>query len=72
MTFLGFVLSLASLLVALVYLIYKLIFWDSFEIGLAPIVIGLFTLGFFQIFILGFIGEYVMSILTHSRKLPWL
>jgi len=70
MTFLGFVLSLASLLVALVYLIYKLIFWDSFEIGLAPIVIGLFALGFFQIFILGFIGEYVMSILTHSRKLP--
>tara|TARA_B100002051_G_scaffold111094_1_gene105701 strand:- start:48 stop:980 length:933 start_codon:yes stop_codon:yes gene_type:complete len=70
MTFLGFILSFVSLLVALIYLIYKLIFWDSFEIGIAPIIIGLFTLGFFQIFILGFIGEYVMSILTHSRKLP--
>ena len=50
MTFLGFILSFVSLLVALIYLIYKLIFWDS-EIGIAPIIIGLFTLGF-QIFIL--------------------
>ena len=70
MTFFGFIFSLLSLLVALAYLIFKLIYWDSFELGVAPIIIGIFLLAFFQIFLSGFIGEYVMTILTQSRKLP--
>ena len=70
MTFFGFIFSIISLLVALVYLIFKLIYWDSFELGVAPIIIGIFLLAFFQIFLSGFIGEYVMSILTQTRKLP--
>ena len=41
-----------------------------FELGVAPIIIGIFLLAFFQIFLSGFIGEYVMSILTQTRKLP--
>lgn len=70
MTFFGFIFSIISLLVALAYLIFKLIYWDSFELGVAPIIIGIFLLAFFQIFLSGFIGEYVMSILTQTRKLP--
>ena len=70
MTFFGFIFSILSLLVALIYLIFKLIYWDSFELGVAPIIIGIFLLAFFQIFLSGFIGEYVMSILTQTRKLP--
>ena len=70
MTITGFIMSFLSLIVATIYFFWKILHWDSFDLGIAPIIIGLFTLGFFQIFILGFIGEYVMSILTHSRKLP--
>jgi glycosyltransferase involved in cell wall biosynthesis len=70
MTLLGFCTSLLSICVAILFLFYKILFWDSFEWGFAPMIIGLFTLSSLQIFLLGFIGEYVMNILTHSRKLP--
>ena len=70
MTFTGFVLSFVSIIIALIFFIYKLLYWNSFELGVAPIIIGLFSLASFQIFLLGFIGEYVMTILDHTRKLP--
>ena len=70
MTFLGFLFSFFSILTATIFFIYKLIYWDSFDLGIAPIIIGVFALGSVQIFILGFVGEYVMNILTQTRKLP--
>ena len=69
-TFIGFILSFFSILIASIFFIRKLVNWDSFELGIAPIIIGLFTLGSVQIMILGIIGEYVMYLLTHIRKLP--
>ena len=70
MTFIGFFTSIASIITAAVFFFYKILFWDSFEVGIAPLVIGLFAIASVQIFLLGFIGEYVMTILTHTRKLP--
>ncbi len=70
MTFIGFFTSIVSIITATVFFFYKILFWDSFEVGVAPLVIGLFTIASVQIFLLGFIGEYVMTILTHTRKLP--
>ncbi len=70
MTFLGFLFSFFSILTAIIFFIYKLIYWDSFDLGIAPIIIGVFALGSVQILILGFIGEYVMNILIQTRKLP--
>ena len=70
MTFIGFFTSIASIITAAVFFFYKILFWDSFEVGIAPLVIGLFAIASVQIFLLGFIGEYVMMILTHTRKLP--
>jgi glycosyltransferase involved in cell wall biosynthesis len=67
---LGFLLSAVSLLVALIYLSAKLFFWNSFEAGIAPLVIGLFSFASLQIFLLGLIGEYVGTILTQSRNIP--
>ena len=69
-TILGFVTSILSMLVAVVYFIAKLIFWDNFSAGVAPLVIGIFGVGSLQIFLLGLIGEYVGTILTQSRNLP--
>ena len=70
MTFIGFCTSIISLIVGFCYFLYKIFYWDSFNLGIAPLVIGFFFLASIQIFLLGFIGEYVMNILTQTRKLP--
>ena len=69
-TFLGFILSFFSLLTALTYFVYKLIFWNSFDVGIAPLVIGIFGFASIQILLLGIIGEYVGILLIHLRNLP--
>ena len=66
----GFVLSFLSLMIAIGYLIYKLLFWDRFDVGVAPVVIGIFFIGGIQLFFLGIIGEYVGSIFTEIKKKP--
>ena len=70
MTLIGFCTSLMSIFVALFYFIKKLFYWQSFDLGTAPLIIGLFLIASVQIFLLGFIGEYVMNILLQTRKLP--
>ena len=69
-SFIGFGVSLFSFLVALIYLIYKLVFWSSFSVGIAPLVIGIFFFGGIQLFFLGIIGEYIGVIFTQVKKRP--
>ena len=69
-TLFGFACSLLSLLVAVVYLVYKLAFWSNFSVGVAPLVIGLFFLGSVQLLSLGILGEYIGSIQTQVRRRP--
>ncbi len=69
-TMTGFVLAILSLLGALGYFIYKLIFWKSFSVGMAPLVIGLFFFSSVQLFFIGIIGEYIGSIQTQVLKRP--
>ena len=69
-TMLGFAMSLLSFLVAVVYFIYKLVFWNSFPLGLAPIVIGLFLLYSVQLFFIGIVGEYIRAIHTQVLRRP--
>lgn len=66
----GFVLSILSLLTAMGFLLAKLIFWDSFQMGIAPILIGIFFFGAIQTFFIGLLGEYIGSIHTHIRNMP--
>lgn len=70
MAMLGFALSCLSLLVAFGYLLAKLLFWNSFELGLAPVLIGMFFFGAMQLFFLGLLGEYIGAIQTQVRNLP--
>ena len=67
---LGFVAAALSFLVGLIYLIYKLVFWTEFSVGLAPAVIGLFFLGSVQMIFLGIIGEYIGAIYTQVIHRP--
>jgi len=69
-TFIGLATSIISLLVAIIFFIRKLLDWESFTVGIAPLIIGFFFIASLQIFLLGFIGEYVMNILTQTRKMP--
>lgn len=69
-SFIGFGVSLLSFIVALTYFIYKLIFWDSFSVGIAPLVIGIFFFGGIQLFFLGIIGEYIGAIFTQVKNRP--
>ena len=69
-TFLGFATGLLSVLTGLAYLVYKLIFWNNFEVGMAPMVIGLFFLGSVQLTSMGILGEYIGAIHTQVLKRP--
>ena len=60
-TILGFIVSFLSVLVAFIYLILKLCMWNTFQAGIAPLIIGVFLLGGLQIFFLGFLGEYILK-----------
>lgn len=67
---LGLIMGLLSLFVALVYAVLKLLFWENFPIGIAPLIIGFFFMfGLLFIFI-GLLGEYIGSIHTYVRNRP--
>ena len=70
MVVLGFISSVISLLIGIFYLIYKLLFWKSFALGLAPLTIGIFIVSSIHITLLGLVGEYIGVILLHQRNLP--
>jgi len=69
-TMLGFVSATISLLVAIVYFVYKLVFWNSFSAGLAPLIVGIFFFSSVQLIFLGIVGEYVGAIHTYVQKRP--
>lgn len=69
-TIIGFIISFISVAIGFVYLILKLIYWDSFSMGNAPMLIGIFVLGGIQIFFIGLLGEYVLNINSRMMKRP--
>jgi polyisoprenyl-phosphate glycosyltransferase len=69
-TFSGFCLAGVSLVIAFGYFVYKLLYWDTFSLGLAPLVIGLFFFAAVQLVFIGIIGEYVGAVLTHVKNHP--
>jgi len=68
--FAGAALAGLNLLVAFGYFVYKLVYWDSFSVGIAPAVIGLFFFSSVQLIFLGVIGEYIGAIYTQTLKRP--
>ena len=67
---LGFAMSFLSPLTGLGYLVYKLLFWNEFKAGIAPVVVGLFLLSSVQLFFIGVIGDYIGSIHTKVTNRP--
>ncbi len=69
-TFVGFFVALLSFIIAMVYLVIKLCNWYAFNMGTAPILIGLFFLGSVQLIFMGLMGEYIISINRRAMKRP--
>lgn len=69
-TIFGFILSSIGFLIALIYLVMKLILWDRFVAGMAPILIGVFLFGSIQLFFIGLLGEYIMNINVRVTHRP--
>ena len=67
-TIIGFSVSILSFFVAIGYFVAKLLYWNNFDAGISPLVIGLFFFSSLQLFFIGIIGEYVGSIYTHVKK----
>ena len=68
--FMGFVVAGLSMIAALVYFIYKLLYWNQFNVGLAPLVIGVFFFSSVQLIFIGIIGEYIGAIWTQVKNKP--
>ena len=66
----GFFLAFVSLMISLTYLSLKIVFWNTFSMGMAPLVIGVFFFGSVQLFFTGLLGEYVAAIHTQVLKRP--
>jgi len=66
----GFLLGSVSLIIAIAYIVLKFLFWDSFPLGIAPAVIGLFFLFGMQMLFIGILGEYIGAIYTRVQKRP--
>ena len=69
-TFFGGIVLSISVLVAIIYLIMKLIWWDRFQAGMIPVLLGMLFLGSIQILFIGIIGEYVLAINQRTMKRP--
>ncbi len=69
-TFAGFFVGIASFVMGLVYLILKLLYWNLFAAGQAPILLGMLFLGAVQLIFIGFLGEYIISINSRVMKRP--
>ena len=69
-TLVGLIMSAISFVIAFIYLVFKLVHWYEFDMGTAPILIGVFLLGSVQLACLGVIGEYIGAILTKVTKRP--
>lgn len=68
--FVGLFMAVVSFLLAMVYLIYKIIYWEQFSLGTAPVIIGLFLISSIQLIFMGIIGEYLGSLYTQVKDRP--
>lgn len=69
-SFLGFAIAILSFLVAVVYFVLKLIYWNEFKAGVAPLLIGFFFFSAIQLFFIGMVGEYIGAIYTQVQNRP--
>lgn len=68
----GFAGATLCFTVAVIYLMLKIVFWNTFSFGLAPMIIGIFFIASMQLVFLGILGEYVGAIYTQVQQRPYV
>ena len=71
-TFSGFMIGFLSIIIAFIYLLWKIIYWNEFQMGIAPIVIATFFFGSVQLIFIGILGEYLGAIFTQVKNRPYV
>lgn len=69
-TFIGVISAGISFIIAVIYLVLKLVYWDRFVAGTAPILLGVFMFGALQLIFIGILGEYILNINTRIMNRP--
>ena len=69
-TIFGFFLAFVSFSISLVYLIYKLLYWDRIVLGIAPMIVGGFFMFSVILFFIGILGEYIINLQRLLQKRP--
>lgn len=69
-TIVGFALSVISVIIAIITFVKKIMFWDSFDAGIAAISVGVFLLGSVQLFFIGLLGEYILNMNVRILNRP--
>lgn len=69
-TFMGFLIAGVSFIIAIVYVVFKIFFWEEYDMGMASIAVGLFFLGAVQLIFIGLIGEYILSMNQRIMNRP--
>jgi dolichol-phosphate mannosyltransferase len=69
-TFFGLGISFFSFMIAIYYLVMKLLYWDAFSIGLAPLLVGFFLISGLLFIFIGLLGEYIASIHRYVKRYP--
>ncbi len=70
MSFFGFFVGFISFCLSIYYILMKIIHWNSYDMGVAPLVIGMYMILGFVMFFLGILGEYIRSIHIKSQNRP--
>ncbi len=70
MTVVGMSVSMMCFIIAIFYLVYKILNWNSFNLGMAPLVIGLFFVSGIQLFCMGILGEYIAVLIRRVTQRP--
>ena len=69
-TLIGFIFAFFSMATLLFYFIYKILNWNSFTLGLAPLLFGVFFFASLNLVFLGIIGEFIGNIYTKVMQRP--
>lgn len=69
-TLMGLAMSGLSFMLGVYYLFRKLMAWNEFEAGIAPLAVGMFFFMGVLFVLLGLIGEYIGLLVTHTVRRP--
>jgi glycosyltransferase involved in cell wall biosynthesis len=70
MSIAGFLIAILSFLIGLFYIIKKLIYWETYKLGISPLLLPVIFLFGIQFVFIGIIGEYLRVLVIKAKNRP--